>query len=141
VDGVLLMQDAKKAVTNSAHNCPHIQAGAYCFPKDRHLRHQSHFEYVYNFKLRFDNHIVRAYFSPAKGPQGAVAFIANKRVGNAVKRNYCRRVLREIYRYNQDRLNGVDIILSAKHSLLTHSFSASHAQMFSLFSRISQYKL
>ncbi len=135
------MQDAKKAVTNSAHNCPHNHQGAYRFSHDKHLRRKSHFDYVYNFKRRVENHIVRAYFSPARGEHGTVAFIASKRVGNAIKRNYCRRILREIYRYNQDRLTGVDIILSAKHTLLTQSFQDTQAQMISIFSRISLAKV
>jgi ribonuclease P protein component len=39
---------------------------------------------------------------------------AGKRVGDAVRRNRAKRVLREIFRHNKERLAGIDLVLVAK---------------------------
>ena len=51
--------------------------------------------------------------SDGKGGLGKVAFVAPKRLGNAVFRNRCKRVLREAARQSGLPLEGADIILFA----------------------------
>lgn len=65
-----------------------------------------------------------------RGPHGRVAFIAGKKVGNAVIRNRVKRVLREGARETGIPWDGVDVLLmatsktpSASHDALTAAFA------------------
>ncbi|MFC1752498.1 ribonuclease P protein component [Thermoproteota archaeon] len=95
----------------------------FTFPLTRRIRKKVHFKYVYAHAKRMDNALVRIYVSQSFKERGGVAFIASKRVGNAVQRNKCRRRLSEIYRLNQHKImNNIDIIFVAKNRLLDISF-------------------
>jgi ribonuclease P protein component len=49
-----------------------------------------------------------------RGPEGRVAFIAGKKLGGAVLRNRCRRVLREAVRRAEGPWVGWDVVLIAR---------------------------
>ncbi len=53
--------------------------------------------------------------------EGRVAFIAGKKIGNAVFRNRCRRMLRETYRRSDSVWCGYDVALIANKSTATAS--------------------
>lgn len=52
----------------------------------------------------------------ARGPEGRVLFVAGKRLGNAVKRNRCKRVLREAARRAGAPWDGFMVALIARAS-------------------------
>lgn len=52
-----------------------------------------------------------------------VAFIAGKKLGNAVKRNFLKRRLRSLYSENQEIFEGKDVLFLAKQRLLTAKYS------------------
>jgi ribonuclease P protein component len=54
-----------------------------------------------------------------RGPHGRVAFVAGKRLGGAVLRNRCRRVLREAARRASVPWPGNDIVLIARPGTAT----------------------
>lgn len=63
-----------------------------------------------------------------RGPSGRVAFIAGKKLGNAVVRNRSKRVMREVARENGLPLAGYDVLLiatpatrQAEHQMLCES--------------------
>jgi ribonuclease P protein component len=60
-----------------------------------------------------------------RGPQGRVAFIAGKKLGNAVMRNRSRRVLREAARRAAAPWAGHDVALIARPGTAT----SSHAEL------------
>ena len=51
--------------------------------------------------------------STERGPRGRVAFVAGKRLGNAVLRNRSRRVLREAARHCGAPWDGFDVVIMA----------------------------
>lgn len=57
------------------------------------------------------------------GPCGRVAFIAGKKLGNAVWRNAAKRRMREIYRRVSSSVEDYRILFIAKSSLLSASYS------------------
>lgn len=53
--------------------------------------------------------------------ESQIAFIAGKKLGNSVKRNYLRRKLKRVYLENQDWFLNKKAIIVAKYKLLTAS--------------------
>jgi ribonuclease P protein component len=58
--------------------------------------------------------VLAAKTPPQRGHDGRVAFVAGKRLGNAVLRNRCRRVLREAVRRSGGPWPGWDVLLLAR---------------------------
>ena len=52
---------------------------------------------------------------PGRGPTGRVAFIAGKKLGNAVVRNRCKRVMREAVRRTGGPWRGQDVAIIARN--------------------------
>ncbi len=106
------MQDEEKVGTNS-------------LPNRQHIRKQAHFDTVFAYHKKSENRLIRLFYGPAKSPTSpCVAFVASKKVGNAVKRNHCKRLMREVYRLTQHHLSEpLDIIMSAKHTLTTQTYA------------------
>jgi len=69
-----------------------------------------------------------------RGPGGRVAFIAGKRIGNAVKRNRAKRVLRETVRRSGVDWAGYDVALIARDA----TGSVSPADLDSMLSKLAK---
>ncbi|MDO4536559.1 MAG: ribonuclease P protein component [Coriobacteriales bacterium] len=86
------------------------------------IKSKRDFEKVFTGGRRYGHPLVRAtVLVENKETDGRVAFVAAKRLGNAVFRNRCKRVLREAARTCGLPANGADIILFATHK--THDAS------------------
>jgi len=70
-----------------------------------------------------------------RGPSGRVAFIAGKKLGNAVLRNRSRRVVREAVRRAEGPWPGYDVALIARPRTATSSRAELDAAMSSVVSR------
>jgi len=70
-----------------------------------------------------------------RGPSGRVAFIAGKKLGNAVLRNRSRRVVREAVRRAEGPWPGYDVALIARPRTATCSHTELDAAMSSVVSR------
>ena len=63
-------------------------------------------------------------------------FVASKRVGNAVRRNRARRLLREVVRQNLDHIAaGWDCVLIIRHALPDQTFTQINQAISGLFKR------
>ena len=81
------------------------------------LRKPRMFQEVYMHGRSWANRLLVLYVFPAIGPEGKTGFAAGKKLGNAVKRNRLKRIMREAYRKNQAKLaEGFYILLVARKS-------------------------
>lgn len=89
------------------------------------IRHQRHFQSIFKRCRRRETPYFRMYVSDCHQDWGCQAFVASKKVGNAVVRNQCKRRMKELLRLTQLdlRLDDVDVIVVAKKALMTVSFS------------------
>ncbi|MCP4050848.1 MAG: ribonuclease P protein component [bacterium] len=66
---------------------------------------KKHFKYIFANSKKTGNATVRIYYAKAYGNKGCYAFVATKKIGNAVHRNKCRRRLKEVVRLNNDLIS------------------------------------
>ena len=94
------------------------------------------FEHVFDWGKRIENESIRIQFSSPFGDSPKVAFVAPKRFGNAVQRNYAKRLLRELYRLSPPSVSS-DMVLMAKRNIATTPFTELMTQFQALTTRIS----
>ena len=81
-------------------------------PRNRILKKKKDFQAVYSRGKSYANRFLVLYVFRSNGFQGKVGFAAGKKLGNAVKRNRVKRLLRESYRMNQGAIKeGVSLLL------------------------------
>lgn len=86
------------------------------------IKSKRDFETVFSRGKRFNDSFLRIRVMRLdEGGPGRVAFVAAKRLGNAVFRNRCKRVLREAARLSGLPRDGFDVILLSTHR--THDSS------------------
>ncbi|MDM8270814.1 ribonuclease P protein component [Thermophilibacter provencensis] len=86
------------------------------------IKSKRDFERVFARGRRYNDSLLRIRVAPLdEGDPGRVAFVAAKRLGNAVFRNRCKRVLREAARSAGLPIDGYDVILFSTHN--THDSS------------------
>ena len=101
------------------------------------IKSKRDFERVFRGGKRLNHPLVRLSVSPAKeGGQGRVAFVAAKRLGNAVCRNRCKRVLRAAAAEAGYPLEGFDVIMFAMNSTRESSSGQVAAALTKLSKRI-----
>jgi ribonuclease P protein component len=86
------------------------------FTKAEHLTRKKEFERVFNEGKVFKNNEVVLYVIPNDFLHSRLGLVVSKKVGNAVRRNRAKRLLREAYRLNKHLLKThVDIIAIPRH--------------------------
>ena len=86
------------------------------FRKAEHLTRKKEFERVFNEGRVFKNNEVVLYVIPNDFLHSRLGLVVSKKVGNAVRRNRAKRLLREAYRLNKHLLKThVDIIAIPRH--------------------------
>ncbi len=86
------------------------------------IKKKKHFESIFKNCLKFGTRYCWVYVAKAVGETPKVAFVAGKKVGNSVKRNRAKRLLKEVYRKNQMNVKlGHDWIFIAKKELVDSS--------------------
>ena len=77
----------------------------YKLPKGRILRRKNDFQKIHRFGKSYANRYLVLYVFTATGLEDKVGFAAGKKLGNAVTRNRVKRLMRECYRLNQQKID------------------------------------
>lgn len=82
------------------------------------LRNQKHFNAVYKRGKSKGSRYVVVLYKKNSLSYTRVAFLASKKVGNSVRRNRARRLMREAYRLmNVETVRGYDIVFVARNAI------------------------
>jgi ribonuclease P protein component len=76
------------------------------------------------------------YYNISSDKKSRIAFSVSKKLGNAVKRNHEKRVLREILRDVIDTIDGLDILIVEKNKALALSYDEKRIELFKLIKKI-----
>jgi ribonuclease P protein component len=105
-------------------------------PKKIKLKHNSDFQAVYKAGRSFANKMAVLYVVPAEAGKGHIGFAAGKRLGCAVVRNRVKRLLREAYRLNQNRIcQDYDLILVGRQRAVGADYASVAKAFMELCSR------
>lgn len=87
----------------------------FSLPRERRLRHQSHFDQLFKTARRIEGRYFRIYSAPKKFHLCCWGIVTSKKVGNAVIRNSVRRRFKTIIRLHQHQVSPhVDMVFVAK---------------------------
>lgn len=79
---------------------------------------------VFDFRHQFNSKYFRFLVKPNGLPIARLAVIASKKImRRAVDRNYCKRVVRELFRQRQINLSGLDLVVQVKKPIVAAQFS------------------
>jgi len=110
--------------------------GRYSFGRDEHLRKRREFKKVYSQGKAYANRFAVFYVSPNGLERRRMGVSVSKKVGSAVKRSRIKRLFREVYRLNKDRLiEGIDMVLIARKEANDLGFQKAEDALMALFRR------
>ncbi|MGN0735647.1 MAG: ribonuclease P protein component [Anaerovoracaceae bacterium] len=82
------------------------------------LRKKSDFSTIYNKGKSVGDRYIVLFYRKNNLPYNRTGFLASKKVGNSVKRNRARRLMRESYRFIEEKLpSGYDFIIIARNTI------------------------
>ena len=89
------------------------------------IRSNKDFRLIYEVGRSTASRLIAVFVFNRIGQSRRAGFVAGKKAGNSVLRNRAKRLLRECYRFSQDRMiDGNDIIFIARKGLATASWDA-----------------
>ena len=109
------------------------------FSKQSVLKKNKNFRTVYRYGKSWANRLAVLYVLPQPKQMAAqrrVGFVTGKKLGGAVMRNRAKRLMKEAYRLLQYRLiDGVDLVLVGRASLVNSNCPAVQKALIELFNR------
>ncbi len=108
------------------------------FTKSERLLKKNEFQKVFDEGRTFRNNELLVYAMPNGMDKSRIGLVVGKKVGNAVRRNRIKRILREAFRLNKGLLRiSVDIVLIPRPGLTSPMLSAIEDGFKRLLLRIS----
>ncbi|MBT5954505.1 ribonuclease P protein component [bacterium] len=107
------------------------------FSSSRHIRKKKHFQAIFSDRQAIQNYEVKVVYAKKYFEESKAAFVASKRIGNAVVRNKSKRRLKELVRANQGLLpSDYDVVFVAKRELRTLSYQQLEQGFIHLLTRL-----
>lgn len=95
----------------------------YKLPKQAKLIKTDEFSSVFNFRKRIaTSHLVVHYQPNAQQKPRLGLVVSKKKAKHAVRRNYMRRVLRELFRLRQHEIAPVDLVITVQNTFAKSDF-------------------
>lgn len=110
--------------------------GKYSLRKSEHLRKNSDFRRVYSKGKSCADHFIVLFVLSNDLEGNRIGLSVSKKIGKAVKRNRVKRLFREVYRLNKDKIiQGIDLIFLARKDVVKLDFSKMEKSILRLYKR------
>lgn len=110
--------------------------GKYSLRKSEHLRKNSDFKKVYSKGKSCADHFLVLFVLPNDLGRNRIGLSVSKKIGKAIKRNRVKRLFREVYRLNKDKLiQGFDLIFLARKDAIKLDFPKMERSILRLYKR------
>ena len=111
----------------------------YGFPGRYKLKKTDEFSYVFSFRRRIFGAYLAMYYRPNSLGHPRLGIVVSKKTARrAVARNYMRRVLREWFRLNREKLGGLDVVVRAQKTFVRAEFYQVQEELQQLLNRLQQ---
>ncbi|PRX31860.1 ribonuclease P protein component [Orenia metallireducens] len=103
---------------------------------DKKLKKTYEFKKVYKYGKSIADRYIVLYVLHNSSSERKVGYSVSKKIGKAVVRNRIKRVFREAYRHNKDKLiTGIDIVLIARKPIVDTSYQQIDKSLNHLFKK------
>lgn len=93
------------------------------FTKEQHLRKAEDYKSVFKYGKKFVEREFVIYIKDSDVLVSRFGIVASKKVGNSVKRNRAKRVMREIFRIRIAKYQHIDIVMISRRRILHSQFN------------------
>ena len=95
------------------------------FTKARRVRHRDEFQRVFDFSQRAKGRYFTVLMAPNDGEISRLGIVASRKLGDAVRRNRAKRLIREVFR-RSDLLPGksLDVVVIPRRELFDATYSS-----------------
>jgi ribonuclease P protein component len=96
-------------------------------PKKMILRHRDEISRLFQTGKKVSGKFVYFLYLPVNESEGVpmqIGFMCGKKTGNAVKRNYYKRVFREVFRKNKSYFTGFQTLIISQASIIKSDFES-----------------
>ena len=110
------------------------------FPKDRRIRRRPEFTHVFDTGIRVKARFFTVLMAPNALRQPRLGLVASRKLGDAVRRNRAKRVIREVFRQTPPLpgRQGIDVVVIPRRELFDADYSSLEFELRSALRRGAQ---
>jgi ribonuclease P protein component len=106
------------------------------FGKSRRLRRRGEFQKVFDTGQRMRGRFFTLLMAPTRGSGPRLGIVASRKLGDSVRRNRAKRLIREIFRHNLDlAAGGLDIVVIPRAELFDATYASLEDDYRAVFGR------
>ena len=107
------------------------------FPKTRRVRHREEFQRVFDFALRAKGRYATVLVAPNESGTARLGIVASRKLGDAVRRNRAKRLIREVFRRGDFTPpgKGLDVVIIPRRELFDAEYSSLESDLRSTIKR------
>src|SRR5215210_1249177 len=98
---------------------------SHSFTKTQRVRRRGEFQQIFKSGYRVGSRYFTLLLAPHRGPAPRLGIVASKKLGDAVRRNRAKRLVRELFRHAEvlPTAGGIDVIVIPRRELFDASFA------------------